>query len=80
MVSCGVWKVVDFLDLVDIIPNMRIVFALPCLFSFVGYAASAGEVDQKAWGRLLGEAGEDGGCAASMVDVSRICNKITVNT
>jgi hypothetical protein len=45
MVLCYIWKIVDFLDPLDVIPNMRIVFALPCLFSFVGYAACAGEVD-----------------------------------
>ena len=68
-----VGEIIYLLNLLDIIPNMRVMISLPCLLPFVRYAASASQMDEETRCRLLSKAGEDGSCAASMVMVSRIC-------
>jgi len=71
MIGC-VRKVVNFLDICNIIPNTRIVFTLPFLPTYICYAPSTGQVYKETRCCFGLQAGKDCGSAARMVNISGI--------
>lgn len=65
-------QIVDGVDIDDVIPDFRRQLASPGIGALVADAARAGKVDEERGSYLLPEAGEDGGCAAQVVNVASV--------
>lgn len=76
MVLGRFWKIVDLFDLLNIVPNVRVVFSFPSLLSFVGYAACSGQMNEETRVLVLRTSGQNCLGASWVVDVSGICGDI----